>query len=257
MRIIKNNIRCCFRLCRLMAQFAIGIVNSAALRFKYGSNWYYTDVGSDTIQKWMQKVCVIIGLKVRTSGDLFQESASLIVANHVSWLDIIALASTIKSTFISKSELRKWPIIGSLAGNSGTIFIKRNSRQELSMAINTISSVLNNGKSVILFPEGTTTNGKSVKKFKSSIFQSAINSNCNIQPITIQYIRNNKIDILAPYIDDNNFVLHLLKIMSQAQTIVSLHANKKIVTLNEDRHYLTTISQYKIENTLSFNLDVI
>lgn len=254
---MKNTIRCFIRLIRLLLQFATGLFKSLLFRLKYGVHWYDTDIGGETIQQWMQQVCAIIGLKVNKSGELLQPSAALIVANHVSWLDIIALSSTVKSSFISKSELKKWPIIGSLAKSSGTIFIKRNSRSELTLAINSISSVIQKGKSVILFPEGTTTNGNSVKRFKSSLFQSAINSNCTIQPITIRYIRNNKLDTIAPYIDRDNFVIHLLRIMCQPQTTVVLHINKKIIAVNERRQDLTVASQNKIELALNFNINII
>jgi len=251
MRTIKNNIRCLIRLFQLFPQFLIGIIESALLRHKYGAHWHHTDIGSEAIQQWMQKICRIIGLNIKITGELLQPSASLIVANHVSWLDIVALSSTVKSSFISKSELKKWPIIGSLAGGSGTIFIDRTSRRELGVAIDSISKVIKKGKSVILFPEGTTTNGSTVNRFKSSLFQSAIKSNCTIQPITIRYIRNNQTDTIAPYIDDNNFFIHLLRILRQANTTVRLHINKEIIPNNDNRQNLTFQSHTKIKLALN------
>ncbi len=255
MTIIWSTIRCGFRITRLLLQFAIGIIKSSLLRMKYGSQWYYNDVGSETIQQWMQRVCRIIGLEVNKSGELFQNAPCLIVANHISWLDIIALASSLPSSFISKSELRKWPIIGFLAGNTGTIFINRNNRHELNSTINAITTSIKNGKSVILFPEGTTTNGNSIKRFKSALFQSAIDSNCNIQPITIQYRRNLNFDSIAPYINNDNFIFHIIKIMFQAKTKVNLYLNKEIIPNDKNRQTLTTLTQSTINSTL--NLDTI
>jgi len=251
MNIIINSIRCFVRFFRLLLQFIIGLSKSSLLRIKYGPSWYFTECGSKSIQLWMQQTSVIIGLKINVSGEIIPKSASLIVANHISWLDIVALSSTIKSTFISKSELQHWPILGILACKSGTLFIKRNNRKELNQAISSVTNILQKGRSVILFPEGTTTSGHSVKKFKSAFFQSAINSNCNIQPITIQYSRNNKRDTLAPYIDNNNFVIHLLRIMSQSNTIVCLRINKQIKPNKKNRYMLTHKSQQTIETALN------
>ncbi len=165
-------------------------------------------------------------------------------------MDIITLASSIPSSFVSKDELKKWPIIGSLAGNTGTIFISRNNRHELNATINLITTSIKNGESVILFPEGTTTNGNTIKRFKSALFQSAINSNCNIQPITIQYRRNHQLGSIAPYIDNNNFIFHIIKIMYQSKTRVNLNINKEIISKDKKRQTLTSLTQSTIKSTL-------
>ncbi len=247
---IKSSIRCSVRIIRLIIHFIIGILISLLLRVIYGAQWYYNDIGSKTIQRWMQKASKIIGLKIIKSGELFQTKSVLYVANHVSWLDILAISSTVQTSFISKFELKKWPIIGFLANNTGTIFIKRANKSDINFVINNISDHLKKGKSVMLFPEGTTTNGALIKKFKSSLFQSAIDSNSKIQAIAIRYIRNKKLDTLAPYIDNHNFIIHIFRIMAQPETNVNLYINKEITTNNNNRQNLRFETHIQIKTSL-------
>ena len=137
--------------------------------------------------------CFILGLKVKFNGQLNTETPCLYVSNHISYLDIFALGRIVPGYFIAKSEVASWPLLGKLATFQNTLFIERNpKRAKLQFEI--MQNYLQQGKNLILFPEGTSTDGAYVEPFKSSLFESAnikdgdeVAKKVAIQPITIAY----------------------------------------------------------------------
>jgi len=114
-------------------------------------------------------------------------SGALIVANHVSWIDILAIASHTPASFVAKKEVRDWPAIGWLAARAETLFLKRSSGRSLLEAKNRIAALLLAARSVALFPEGTTSNGSGVLPFRSGLLQAAVDGERPVQPVAISY----------------------------------------------------------------------
>lgn len=136
-------------------------------------------------------VSKIFGLRLKVSGDLSHHRPTLYICNHVSYLDIFLLGSLVPGYFIAKSEVASWPLFGKLARLQNTLFIERNSRRARTQ-VDTLQSQLLEGKNLILFPEGTSTEGTHVEPFKSSLFHAAeANSETaiEIQPMTLAYTR--------------------------------------------------------------------
>jgi len=115
----------------------------------------------------------------------------LIVANHVSYTDVLIIASLVPSIFITSTELRATLALGTLARLGGCLFVDRRRPAGLKQEINTISRAIGEGYTVVLFPEGTTSNGDHVHAFKKSLFDAAVASRCHILPLCIRYIRVN------------------------------------------------------------------
>ena len=140
-----------------------------------------------------QGVCFILGLKVESSGELHTEKPTLYVSNHISYLDIFVLGY-IPAYFVAKSEVATWPVLGYLSGYQNTLFIERKSRSA-KKTIKLLTEHLQEAQSLIIFPEGTSTDGAHVKPFKSSLFQAAViegnKKPIPIQPITVTYTRQN------------------------------------------------------------------
>lgn len=132
-------------------------------------------------------VCLIFNIKVRVAGEIAKGHV-IYTGNHVSYIDIPVLGSFLKATFISKAEVKKWPVLGWLATIAETIFIKR-TRNAAQECIDAIGKMLKRNRSLILFPEGTSHNGKDVLPFKSSLFELFLNEKIKkellIQPFTI------------------------------------------------------------------------
>lgn len=112
---------------------------------------------------------------------------SLIVANHISWLDIYALNAARPMAFVSKAEVRDWPLIGWLSANTDTVFLRRGSRGHAKIVNAEIDALLNAEKDVAIFPEGTTTDGTHLLNFHGALLQPAVETGRPVQPVAISY----------------------------------------------------------------------
>jgi 1-acyl-sn-glycerol-3-phosphate acyltransferase len=144
---------------------------------------------------WHRMMCRIIGLKVVVYGDLSARRPLLIVSNHASWKDILVLGSVADVVFIAKSEVRDWPVFGWLARLQRSVFVERSQRGKTGAQISEVSQRLVAGEVVVLFPEGTTSDGNRVMPFKSSLFGAASaalphapDGVVYIQPVAIAYV---------------------------------------------------------------------
>lgn len=127
-----------------------------------------------------------IGHHLIIKGNLSKVKPTLFVSNHSSYVDILILGTFIPARFVAKLEVAKWPIMGWLATNQGTIYIDRN-RTAISEGTDKLVEYIQKGESLILFPEGTTSDGCRILPFGSSFFDVAIKNNILVQPITITY----------------------------------------------------------------------
>ena len=139
---------------------------------------------------WSRAVLRIVGIEKEIKGSKCK--SNIFVSNHISWLDILALNSTLDVIFIAKKEVRSWPGLGFLAVLGQTIFIERKSLSALTQKL-ALEKCLKKGQSVFFFPEGTSTDGSIVKQFKSSLFEVCYgewfkeNNLGSVQPVTIIY----------------------------------------------------------------------
>lgn len=127
-----------------------------------------------------------IGHQLIVKGELSSHKPTLFVSNHSSYVDILILGTFVPGRFVAKQEVAKWPIMGWLATNQGTLYIDRN-RQAIGEGADKLSAYIDEGESLILFPEGTTSDGCRILPFGSSFFDVAMKKNVPIQPITITY----------------------------------------------------------------------
>ena len=132
---------------------------------------------------WHKVTCRIIGLNVEVKGTPLHDKQVLFIGNHLSYLDIPAIGSILKASFIAKEDIAHWPVIGYLATLQQTAFISRTSTHAKHVA-NALDQMVRQGKSLILFPEGTSSAGTSVLPFKSSLFSLAHPK--DMDPITLQ-----------------------------------------------------------------------
>ena len=136
---------------------------------------------------YFRTLCWLIGLKLRVIGTPAAEPRTLFVSNHTSWLDILVLGSTLDARFVSKAEVAEWPLIGWVAKLGRSVFVSR-ARGRTGSEAQELRARLEEGESLILFPEGTTSDGARVLPFRSSFF-SVANAAARIQPVTVVYDR--------------------------------------------------------------------
>lgn len=143
-----------------------------------------------------------------TRVQALRNPAALVVSNHISWLDILVLQSTMPVIFVAKSDIRHWPLIGKMAALAGTCFIDRNRRTALRNVHDTLMRHLQSGQSVCVFPEGTTSDGTGLLPFHTGLFESAIAARVMVQPVRLQYSNRS-----AAYIADMTLVDSLLRVL--------------------------------------------
>lgn len=167
--------------------------------------------------------CRCLGLQIRQHG-VGPDPSALLVANHISWCDIPVLGSQVPVRFLSKVEVGDWPLIGWLAHQAGTLFIRRGGGRA-NQVVRDIGSVLSAGEAVLVFPEGTTSIGLTVLPFHGRLLSAARDAGRRIQPVSLCYRRDGRPDTLVPFVGDDAFHRHLLTLLKQppAQVDVLFH----------------------------------
>ncbi len=135
---------------------------------------------------WAGKLMRILKVDVRVSGAL-PAGGTVLVANHVSWIDIHVLYSLLPVRFISKAEVRDWPLVGVLAKATGTLFIAREKKSDAIRVNQEMAAELHAGEILAFFPEGTTSDGQDMLPFFPSLFQPAVAAGCPVIPASIRY----------------------------------------------------------------------
>ena len=172
------------------------------------------------VLKWNRTACRILNLDIKISGRP-DSIAGLTVANHVSWLDIIAIGSLQPLTFVSKAEVANWPVMGQLAKGIGTVFIRRGDSVQAGAVCEDMARMLRQGQRLMLFPEGTTTRGDRVLRFHGKLFQPAQAAGSRIQTLALRY--RDEAAGRAPFVGDDQFLPHLLGILALKRIELEIH----------------------------------
>lgn len=139
------------------------------------------------IRAWSARLLHIAGIELRTSGTP-RPGAVLLVANHVSWLDIAAIhAVAPHARFVSKADVQRWPVLGWLIRSVGTLFIERDRKRDALRVVHQVAQALRDGQTVAVFPEGTTDDGRVVLPFHANLLQAAIATATPVQPVVLRY----------------------------------------------------------------------
>ncbi|MES2821073.1 MAG: 1-acyl-sn-glycerol-3-phosphate acyltransferase [Pseudomonadota bacterium] len=170
---------------------------------------------------WMAGLVGCLPFRVRVLGQLPRMPA-LWVSNHVSWCDIPLLGALQPMSFLSKAEVRQWPLAGWLAEKSGTLFIQRGAGDSTVLG-QQIGAYLGQQRPLLIFPEGTTTDGRGVRTFHGRLLASALEHQVPLQPVAIRYRRQGQPDDLAPFIGDDDLLSHLKRLLRAPVAEVELH----------------------------------
>jgi 1-acyl-sn-glycerol-3-phosphate acyltransferase len=140
------------------------------------------------VHQWAIRLLGCIGVRLEVRGGAKNAGPLMLVANHISWLDIPALHALQFCRFVAKADLRHWPVIGMMADRAGTLFIERESRRDAMRVVHHMADSLRAGDVLAVFPEGTTSDGTGLLPFHANLFQSTISAGAPVQPVLIQYI---------------------------------------------------------------------
>ncbi len=169
------------RLARVAVHLLRGLL-TAALFFPF----YSRSRRRKAIRRWSGRLLHILGVRLRLHDAPARIRPLMLVANHVSWLDIFMLNAAIPVRFVAKSEIRGWPAIGWLSARTGTLFIERGRRRDTARVNRLIAEAMLEGDVVAVFPEGTTSDGSQVLRFHSSLLQPALIAEAGVQPVALR-----------------------------------------------------------------------
>ena len=164
---------------------------------------------SRLIRGWSRVLMVLCGVRIRTRGEPRRDGPVLWVANHVSWVDIFVLNSVRPTTFIAKSDIRQWPVLGWLVAGAGTVFIERGRRHAVRAVGHQMKLRFDQGMAMGLFPEGTTSSGRDVELFHSGLFDAAIRAGVDIQPVALRFMHRGERSDYVAFVGEQNFMQNL------------------------------------------------
>ena len=177
---------------------------------------------------WLQRGCrrVLRLLKVEVQVDGPVPQTGLLISNHLSYLDILVLSSLTPALFVAKREVSGWPVFGWLAACGGTLFINRERRSDVARLNQEIKTVLHNKLVLVLFPEGTSSDGQTVLPFKSSLLQPATQGSHALSVSHLSYsLRDGKVEDEVCYWRDMTMLPHVINLLSKRAVEASVSFN--------------------------------
>jgi 1-acyl-sn-glycerol-3-phosphate acyltransferase len=200
-----------FRLLRVLLHLFIGLAICALL-----FPWVDATRRAVHIRRWSRDLLALCRVEVHIEHDTATASAprALIVANHVSWLDIFVINSLHSCRFVAKSDIRDWPLIGWLCDKAGTIFISRGRVRDVRRIYQGLVSSLHAGEHVAFFPEGTTAPQGTLLPFHANLFEAAIEAQVPVQPYALQYLNaDGQVHRAVDFIGDMTFAQSMMAIL--------------------------------------------
>jgi 1-acyl-sn-glycerol-3-phosphate acyltransferase len=207
-------------------------------------------------RKWSSKLLNIFGIQLEVfNQSILPNAPYLLASNHISWLDIHAINTFKPTRFVAKSEVESWPIFGWMAKQLGTIFIKRGHSRNAAEVVKQMTQILKTD-SICIFPEGTSTEGISVKPFKANLFESAVMSDSPVYSLAIQYfdISTGLRSDVAAFVGDMGLLESMSKILNHRKLRIELRflsPSEAMPKPSRDRKWLAIHSQEQISLVLS------
>ena len=205
------------------------------------------------VEHWSLQLLSFLGVRLFLHGTppVLGERALMIVANHVSWLDIFAINAIIPARFVAKAEVRRWPVVGWLCARAGTLFIERTRRNHTTRINEAVGAALAAGEVFAVFPEGTTTDGSMLLKFHASLLEPALAVGAAVQPVALRYERTDgTLCTECAYDGDKSVWQTLLGITSQREILVHVCFLKRLYPEERHRRDLARESREAILRTL-------
>jgi 1-acyl-sn-glycerol-3-phosphate acyltransferase len=206
------------------------------------------------IKRWSRLLLRMLAVEARVHGlaDGGLPGNVLIVANHISWLDIFVLNALQPSRFIAKSELRRWPVAGRLIAGCGTLFIERDRRRDTHKVNQRVAEALASGDVIAIFPEGTTSDGTDVLPFHGSLLQPIVDAHGHVQPVAIRYSHaNGEHNDAAAYVGETSFLASYWRVTGERRLVVELHIAPPLPAQGRHRRELSRAAEAAIRTVLA------
>lgn len=235
------------RLLRLLLVIALGALLAGAVALLSRLGIGPRPARRQRLTRWFhRRLAGALPFRVTVHGTL-PDTPMLWVGNHVSWTDIPLLGQLTPLAFLAKAEVRQWPLAGWLALQGGTLFIRRGASGRVAEHL---AERLRQPGSVMLFPEGTSTDGTVVRTFHGRPLSGAIDAGVAIQPVAIRYRRRGETDPIAPFIGDDDLLSHLRRLLRSEVADVEIYLLAPLETQGRSRNELARQAQAAVEQAL-------
>lgn len=237
-------LRGAWRVLRVIAQVLAGLF-TLAVRFPGAS----TAQRHRHIQRWSEGMLAALGLRLQVQQQAAVPPACLVVLNHVSWLDILCVHAALpQARFVSKADVRHWPLIGWMVAAAGTLFIERERKRDALRVVHHCAEALKAGDTVAVFPEGTTGEGPQLLPFHANLLQAAVSVDAPLQPMALRYFT--PVARFAPeaaYVGNLHLLASLWRIVSAQGLQAELKLLPAIDTQAMDRRALAEMARAAIQ----------
>jgi 1-acyl-sn-glycerol-3-phosphate acyltransferase len=207
------------------------------------------------IQSWSTHLLGVMGVEINiapTSISICAAKNQLLVANHVSWLDVLVIQALHPSVFVAKSEVRNWPLIGSMAQACGVVFVDRSSSSSARKMVDDVSNALHHGYCVAGFPEGTSSEGHDVSLFHANLFEAAIHRDVEVVPLALRYTdaHSGALCLRAAFVGEIGFIESLHQVMTTPNLEVRVQIGKTLPPQGHSRRTLAHLSHRSVSMQL-------
>lgn len=189
------------------------------------------------VQDWARRMLRILGIPLHVQGQAPARGPLLLVANHQSWLDILVLHAARHCRFVAKSDVKHWPLIGTLSTGAGTLYIEREKRRDAMRVVHHMAESLRAGEIIAVFPEGTTGDGQVLLPFHANLVQAAVSAAAPVQPVALRYLdAASGRDSTGPlYLGDDTLVASLWRALTGPPFAACVRFGEPQVAAGRDR----------------------
>ncbi len=192
--------------------------------------------------RWSRRLLQVLGVELSAEGPL-PRPGQLLVSNHISWVDVFVINAISPLGFVCKDDVRGWPVLGWLVARNDTVFICRTSRRSASDVRDQLVGSLSCGRSVMVFPEGTTTDGRSVLPFRAAMFQAAIDAGRAVKPVRLRYLdHHGELSDATTFIGETTFWQSVCRIARAPRTFARVELLPALATHGLTRQHLARVS---------------
>ena len=210
------------------------------------------------IRGWSRGLIALCGARLNVTGVPLEAgltrtgvadwtSGRLVLANHISWIDVFALNAALPSRFVAKAEIGRWPLLGWLVTLTGTLYIERGRRHAVAAMNHRVRDKLKAGETVAVFPEGTTTEGAELLPFHSNLIAPALEVGCDVWPVALRYTERGTRSTAAAFIGAMGLVTSLWNIVTARGLAIEVAFLPPVgTTVDRNRHHIAHAAQEAI-----------
>ncbi len=202
---------------------------------------------------WSAKLLRVLGLELKVHGTVPDVTANtLVVSNHVSWLDIAAIHAVMpQARFVSKADVLRWPVIGSMVAGAGTLFIQRERKRDAVRVVHHMAEALGAGQTVAVFPEATVSDGGGLLPFHANLFQAAVSQGATVLPLCLRFSDEaQRLSTAANYLGETTLLQSAWRLTKERKTVITVSVLSTIETSAIDRRTVAEASRLAIQSVL-------